>query len=226
MMHATPADVVEVTKAAEHVVPLCPRWLPDADALTEVFDRLGTMTELLGLRRQLPASGRWIVKGARWHRPDAPVSGDSRELTYVTDAHGCGLVFQPFFHAQGTVMAVGRRERAGACLIGIVEVLQERFFRDDILQAGETIDDPEVLAESLHVLDVLDHRGYFTLNWLRTDQGLKLSSLRGVPRAVFRSFLHAGLDLLPEVSAIRVATPGVRFNAYPTYVSYQKRNSA
>jgi hypothetical protein len=222
MVRATPADAAELTRDAERVVLLCPRWLPNAHALSSVLDRLRGTGRCLGFSGELPDSGRWVVKGDRWHRPDAPLSGEARELTHIADDHGCGLIFQPFCQSMGTVMAIGRRGRAGACLIGLVEVLQERFFRNDILQAGETIDDPETLAASLQVLDMLDHRGYFTLNWLRTKEGLKLSSLRPVPRAVFRSFLRADLDLLGEVSELKRAQPGVRFSAYPTYVSYQR----
>ena len=106
--------------------------------------------------------------------------------------------------------------------IGVVEVFRERFFRDVILQAGETRDEPEVLKASLEALETLDHRGYFTLNWLRFDDGLKLSSLRPVPRAVFRSFLLGGVDLLSVAATTKVVAPGVRLIADPTYVSYER----
>ena len=91
-----------------------------------------------------------------------------------------------------------------------------------ILQAGETVDEPEVLRASLEVLDALDHRGFFTLNWLRIDEGLRLSSLRPVPRAVFRSFLQGGIDLLGVAATTKVVAPKVRFIADPTYVSYER----
>jgi len=224
MIRATPADAMKLAASSDHVVPLCPRWLPDDHALSRVLDRLDRALPglCLPVHTQLPSSGQWIVKGDRWHRPDAPLSGEPRELADVIDGHGCGLIFQPYCEANATLMSIGRRVHEGAVLIGVVEVFEERFFRDDILQAGETMHSPEVIEASLTVLDVLDHRGFFTLNWLRTDGGLRLSSWRPVPRAVFRSFLQGGVDLLGPAQAVKVAGPGVRFIAAPTYMSYER----
>jgi hypothetical protein len=224
MVYATPSDLAKLSASADRVVPLCPRWLPHDHALSRVFDRLERALpgRCLPVSMQLPSLGQWVVKGNRWHRPDAPLSGDSRQLADVIDVHGCGLVFQPYREAKATIMTIGRRERVGAVFLGVVEVFEERFFRDDILQAGETIDATEVVEASLEVLDALDHRGFFTLNWLRTDEGLKLSSWRPVPRAVFQSFLHGGVDLLAAVSAVEVVVPGVRFIADPNYVSFER----
>jgi hypothetical protein len=224
MIHAVPSDANNLAVSADHVVPLCPRWLPDDHALSRVFARLQRALPgcALPVHTRLPSSGQWIVKGDRWRRPDAPLSGDAPALADVTDPHGCGLVFQPFRKAHATIMAIGRRERAGGIHIGIVNVLQERFFRDVILQAAETIDAPEVLQASLEVLDTLDHRGCFTLNWLRTDDGLKLSSFRPVPRAIFQSFLRGGVDVLRPAMTVKVVAAGKRLIAAPTYVPYQR----
>jgi len=224
MVHATPADATKLAAAADHVVPLCPRWLCGDHTLSRVFDRLerALPDRCLPVRAHRPSSGQWIVKGDRWNRPDVPLSGDARQLADVTDPHGCGLVFQPYSKTTATIMSIGRRERAGAVHIGTVEVFQERFQRDVVLQAGETIDAPEVLGASLEVLDALDHRGFFTLNWLQTDEGLRLSSLRPIPRAVFLSFLRGGVDILRVASTVKVVASGVRFIAAPTYVSYKR----
>jgi hypothetical protein len=51
MTCATPATLVELTKAADRVVSLCPRWLPNAHALTGVFDRIAESDRRLELRR-------------------------------------------------------------------------------------------------------------------------------------------------------------------------------
>ena len=188
------------------------------------FDRLERTLpgRSLPVQTERPLSAAWIVKGDRWNRPDAPLSGDAQQLADVIDPHGCGLVFQPYRKIKATHMAIGRREGAGRVHIGIVEVFRERFFRDVILQAGETVDEPEILRASLEVLDALDHRGFFTLNWLCIDEGLRLSSLRPVPRAVFRSFLQGGVDLLGAAATTKVVAPKVRFIADPTYVSYER----
>jgi hypothetical protein len=224
MVRAKPSDAKKLAASADHVVPLCPRWLSEDHSLSHTFDRLERALpgQCLPVRRQLAPCGQWIVKGDRWNRPDTPLSGDARQLADVTDLYDRGLVFQPFRKVHATIMAIGRRADAGSVHIGIVHVLQERFFRDVILQAGETIDAPEVLRASLDVLDVLDHRGYFTLNWVQTDEGLRLSSFRPIPRAVFQSFLRGGIDVLGPASAVKVVAGGVRLIAAPTYVSFER----
>jgi hypothetical protein len=222
MVLAKPADRAKF--AAGHVVPLCPRWADAEAALSEIFARLER--ELPG--RALPvftepgSHGRWMVKGDRWHRPDNPLSGTAQELADIVDAHGCGLVYQPSVEVEATIMAIGRRLGPGAVLLGIVRVLDERFFRDVVLQAGETIDAPNVVAASLDVLDVLDHRGFFTLNWLRTGEGLRLSSFRPVPRAIFQIFRRGGIDLLQPASSVKTTAAGLRFIADPHYVSFER----
>jgi hypothetical protein len=224
MVHATPSDAKNLAAFADHVVPLCPRWLLEDHSLSRTFDRLERALpgQCLPVHKQLASCGQWIVKGDRWNRPDAPLSGDPGQLADVAAPHGQGLVFQPFRKVHATMMAIGRRVRAGDAHIGVVQVFQERFFRDAILQAGETIDAPQLLRASLEVLDALDHCGYFTLNWVQTDEGLWLSSFRPVPRAIFQSFLRGGVDLLEPASAVKVVAPGVRFIAAPTYVSYER----
>jgi len=224
MVHARPADAAKLAASADHVVPLCARWLPGNYALSTVFDRLERALPglCLPIRMHPPSSGQWIVKGDRWSRPDAPLSGDARQLADVTDPHGCGLVFQVYSETTATIMSVGRREHVGGVHIGILKIFQERFFRDAILQAGETIDAPELLHASIDILDALDHRGYFTLNWVQTDEGLRLSSFRPIPRAVFQSFLRGGVDILGSVSAVKIVAAGMRLIASPTYVSFER----
>lgn len=263
MALARPSEAHRFAGSADHVVPLCPRWLQtgagssmahDAAkrnpprntvhapahstqhdtieksvpafsdyALSVVFARLGSVLPELVLPVQAaPGRGRWIVKGDRWHRPDNPVAGDARQLADVADAHGCGIVYQPWYESQATIMTIGRRYGPGAVALGAVHVFDERFFRDVVLQAGETVSSPEIVQATLAVLDALDHRGFFTLNWLRGGDGLRLSSFRPVPRAVFQAFRRSGLDLLDPVSAIRTAAPGIRFIARPHYVSFER----
>jgi hypothetical protein len=224
MVRAAPGEMPKVAQSADHVVPLCPRWISENDGLSRTFERLDGLLPgcSLPLQARCPADGEWIVKGDRWHRPDAPIHGNLRHLVDVVDVHGCGLVYQRYCNPERIIMAIGRRDGPGAVLIGVIEVLEERFFRDVILQAGETIDAPDIAELSLHVLDALDHRGFFTLNWLRTLDGPKLSSLRPVPRAVFQTFRRGGVDLLAAASTVKVAAPGLRFIADPTYVSFAR----
>ena len=129
MIRAAPTDAKRLAATADHVVPLCPRWLPEDHALTLAFERLERMLpgRCLPVQTGRPLSGSWIVKGNRWNRPDAPLSGDAQQLVDVTDPHGCGLVFQPYRKIRATTMAIGRREGAGRVHIGVVEVFREEI---------------------------------------------------------------------------------------------------
>jgi hypothetical protein len=117
-------------------------------------------------------------------------------------------------------LAIGRRTQGTQ--LGCVQVFDERYFWDNILQAGETVEAPDVATATLEILDALDHRGFFSLNWLRTTQGLRLSSLRPVPRAVFQMLRRGGVDLLEHSAGTRIAKAGLRMVAMPTYVSYRR----
>jgi hypothetical protein len=222
MIRAAPDTMPQFPAAADCVVPLCPRWVREDFALSRTFALMQGLLPgcCLPVQTGFPSSGEWMVKGDRWHRPDAPLCGNFRQVADVVDVHGCGLVYQRYCKHEATVMAVGRRRGPDAVLIGVIEALEERFFRDVILQAGETIEAGDIAELSLKVLDALDHRGFFTLNWLRTPDGPKLSSLRPVPRAVFQTFRRAGVELLDHVSAVKVVPSGLRFIADPTYTSF------
>lgn len=222
MEFARPKDRWKVAGTAEQIVPLCPRWLgADALPISTVFERLERFHpgRMLPVYSQPGANGRWMLKGDRWHRPDAPLSGSPQQLADVTDLHGCGLVYQRCIDVAATIMTIGRRGRGTQ--VGCVHVLEERFFWDNILQAAEAIEAADVLAASLEILDTLDYRGFFTLNWLRAAHGLRLSSLRPVPRAIFQMFRSGGVDLLDDFPGVNVLSAGSRIIGVPTYVSFQ-----
>ncbi len=223
MTYGEPEDRAMWMRNAGDVIALCPRWLePQSTAsLSQLFGEIerGFPGLMLPVFDRPHAEGRWILKGDRWHRPDAPLSGPWQQLADVTDPHGCGLVYQAWAESTATVMAIGRRARGTQ--LGCVRIFDERFFWDNILQAAETIDAPDIVKASLEILDALDYRGYFSLNWLRSAQGLRLSSLRPVPRAVFRLFRKGGIDLLLDSAGVHTANAGLRMVAMPTYVSYR-----
>jgi hypothetical protein len=227
MFFAKTADRAKLTETAAHVVPLSPRWIerPHRPSLSSLFETV----ERHFPGRMLPVfarpgrSGRWIVKGDHWHRPDAPLSGTAQQLEEFTDVHGCGLVYQPLCQASATIMAIGRRERG--IQLGCLRVFHERFFWDNILQAAETINAPDVVAVTLELLDGLHYRDYFSFNWLQVDSGLRLSSLRPVPRAIFQMFRRGGIDLLADPPGVKVLRPGLRMVAAPNYVSFQRLSS-
>ena len=198
---------------------------PDATVkLREAFVRIEVAVPgvALPLHTKPAAKGRWIVKGDRFHRPDNPLSGTAAQLSDVTDPNRCGVLFQEWCDAKATIMVIGRRDAAGGVVLGAVRVLDERFFWDDILQAGETVDEPEVLEKSLTILEAIDHRGFFTVNWLITDSGPRLSSFRPVPRAVFQAFRRGAADLMEPAAAVKVAPAGIRFIADPHYAALER----
>jgi hypothetical protein len=223
-LHATPATWPGISTDGDLVVPLSARWLPDQDwRLTRT---LPIAAQAIGSDHviqvgPLGTSGKWQVKGDRWHRPDTPIDGPASELGDVTDPHGCGVVYQPQLGVSGTVMAIGRF-RAGSAALGLFRVFEERFFRDVILQAAETIADVDLANRSLAVLEALGLDGFFTLNWVLTGEGPRLTSVRPAPRAVFVTFRRGGIDPLALSSGTSILPPGLRLNAQPHYASYRR----
>ena len=223
--HGTADGWQRLVANEDTIVPLCPRWLAQEEwSLTNVLPRVaGALgaAYVLPVHDQPASHGHWMVKGNRWHRPDTPMAGPAGDLVEVTDTHGCGLVYQARAQADGTVMAIGRRTDSAVAL-GLFRIYDERFFRITILQAAESVADKSLVALSLAALAALDHRGFFTLNWLLTHDGPWLTSFRPVPRAAFGAFARGGIDLLalpPGVSELR---PELRFVAQPHYASYTK----
>jgi hypothetical protein len=219
-------DLESVKRSAVRIVALCPRWLqsPDETSLTRTFATLERALPGMALPLSTAAEGRtrWVVKGDRWHRPDNPLSGSAEQLADIVDVHGCGLVFQEHLEVTQTFMAIGLREGPARSHIGIVRVFEERYFRDNVLQAAESVDAPDIVSASLQTLDALDHRGYFTLNWLKTRESLRLSSFRPVPRAIFGMFRRGGVDMLASCQSVTAVPAGIRIIAAPTYVSFKK----
>jgi len=206
-------------------VPLSARWLSDpaATALSRALPRIARALPGIPLPvfpapdPERPA----IAKGDLWHRPDVPVTGNADEVAELDDPHGCGVVYQELIATQGCVMAIGRRWSEGATRMGLFRVFNERFFRINVLQAAESIDAPLLAELSRTALSELSHDGWFTLNWLLTDAGPRLSSFRPVPKAVFRCFRAGGIDLLHERSAPALLAPGLRIIAVPNYASFE-----
>jgi hypothetical protein len=165
--------------------------------------------------------GTWRLKGDLFHRPDAPLIGTAAELDDVVDVHGCGLAYQREIAARGNFLVMGLRRGSGRVTLGVLELLAERFFRIDVIQAAEIVNRPDLVELSLAALDILDHAGYFSLAWLDTDDGLRLTSFRPVLRAGLLSLRAAGADLLAEPEGVCVARGGHRFVAYPHYSSYR-----
>ncbi len=138
-----------------------------------------------------PAEGTCIIKGERRHRPDAPISGEAGSLAEVADPYGCGIVYQPYVPRQRQYLATGRRLGPGHVELAVVAVYAEAFARDDVLAAGETIRHDRLTELTLAMLASLDQHGFFTFNWLESAGALRLTSVRPVPRAVFRTFRRA-----------------------------------
>jgi hypothetical protein len=199
--------------SAVHWVPLCARWQPGRlpgyenilgnfslhavmDALAQRFGEV-----VLPVRFVKPRQGECIVKGNLWHRPDAPLSGEVASLVEVDDPHDAGVLYQSYWPRQRQFLATGRRLRRGAVELAVLAVHAEACARDDVLAAGETVRHERLAGLTLAMLDALDQRGFFTFNWLERDGQVRLTSVRPVPRAVFRTFRRAGWDSFAPVSA-------------------------
>ena len=117
-------------------------------------------------------------------------------------------------------MVVGRKFGSGGPVSGALRVHGESCARDDVLTAGETVDD-EVLLHTFKALIRLEHRGFFTFNWLKRGSEYRLSSFRPAPRAVFGSLRNAGVDLLFP-TGLATAPPGHKFVVDLTYTSYRR----
>jgi hypothetical protein len=214
-------------------IALCGRWLEPALELPANnlgrFDLASVMAHLESRypERVCPVHSRpagpgyWIAKGDLRHRPDAVVSGRADELTTTEDPHQCGIVFQRIVSAAEPYIATGFRGGHGAADIAVFAVYGEVHCRENLLTAGETVNARDLVEASLLMLDSLDHRGWFSMKWLRTADGLRLSSLRPHPCAVFQTMRRGGLDTLcNELREVRVASDGLRFVADNCYTSY------
>ncbi len=211
-------------RAAPADIAVCPRWIAEDGrrSLSALMERIAARLPdaVLPVRPEAGRDGRWVGKGDRWHRPDAPLAGTASDLAAAEAPPGCGLVFQPFVEASARVMAIGRRAAGGALAIGLFHVHEERFFRDAIVQAAETIDAPDLVDLSAEALDAADLAGHFTLNWLMTEGGWRLSSVRPVLRGVCSAFRRADIDLLQEPVDAAIVAPGLKFVSRPAYASY------
>jgi len=208
-------------------VPLCARWQTSGlrtAALSTVMDTLvrqfGEIVLPVSLSR--PNHGSCMVKGNHWHRPDSPLWGEASSLAEVTDPYGCSLVYQPYWPRKRHFLATGRRLGPGAVELAVVAVHAESCARDDVLAAGETVSHDRIAGLTLDMMEALDQRGFFSFNWLERDDAIRLTSVRPVPRALFRSFRRAGWDSFsPGLNGVHVAPAGLRFTVDIHYSSYQ-----
>ena len=227
-----------IASCEDEAIALGPRWLRPRGA--HASNRLGGFN--LGV--VLPAladrfhdciasvsdaprgEGLWTVKGDAWHRPDATVMGTASDVRQVADPYGCGIVFQQWRPSAETQLVVGRRSSSGHLCLGVFKVLGEAQCREAMLLAGETIANTTLVERTTAMLDWLDHRGWFSLNWVVDDGRPVLTSIRPVPRAVFQAMRHAGADLLAEppmlLSSPCVARAGVKFVAEQHYSEYRE----
>jgi hypothetical protein len=213
-------------------IPLCPRW--QTSELTLPGNRLGTFRlqrVLAHLHNAFPehvlpvraAAGDddVIVKGDTRHRPDGLLIGTQFAPGEPEDPYHCGVLVQPFVRSARTYLATGRR-LPGGLEIAVVAIHAESCAREDVLQAGEVVEHQVIAHLSIAMLQELNHRGFFTLNWIEADSTLKLTSIRPVPRALFGTLRCAGLDLFgPPCPGVRHARAGGRFTVDIHYSSYQ-----
>ena|SRR6185295_12381145 len=223
--YSTPHTWRTLVDARDVTVPLSARWLSDQD--WSLSRSLPIAARTIGAEHVVTPhprpddNGIWVAKGNRWRRPDMPVEGPGGEIADLDDPHGCGLVFQRQLSVTGTVMTIGRFGPDGASF-GLFRVFEERFFRDVILQAAETIADRQLVERSLAVTSALGVDGFCTLNWVLADGGARLTSIRPIPRAAFVTFRRGGIDLCAPAAGTTMLESGLRLNAQPHYASYTR----
>jgi hypothetical protein len=232
--HGVPGRLPDAARAATQCLALCARWAtPNLPAPANALGAFDLLTVLGQLRHQFgdvvlpvtatpPPGSTAVVKGNRWHRPDAPVVGAGLDATEIPDPGQAGVVFQEHWPAARHLLATGRRTGRGQVDLAVFHVRAESCARDDVLAAAETVCHDRLGELSVAILDHLDHRGFATLNWLERDGAVRLTSYRPTPRAVFRTLRQAGLDLFGPTAGVRVARPGLRFTVDIHYSSYQR----
>jgi hypothetical protein len=205
-------------------IALSPRWLerPSDTSLSVLFAKIESHFPgvALPVRMSAPSQGISILKGDLWHRPDHPVTGDRAQLV-IADSGGGRSVYQDLLPNTKTVIAVGRRYDSGAVAMGLFRIFAERFFRIDVIQAAESRAIPELSKLTQAVISSLQWQGWFTLNWLLTAGGARLSSIRPIPRAVFNAFRRGRIDLMTPSTIDQLLPAGVRLIATPQYVEYR-----
>jgi hypothetical protein len=231
--HGVPGRLPEAARAATQCVPLCARWAtPDLPAPANAAGAFDLLAVLGRLHRQFgevvlpvtaaPPGGAAIVKGNRWHRPDAPVVGAGLVAAELQDPGRAGVVFQEHWPAARHLLATGRRTGPGQVDLAVFHVRVESCARDDVLAAAETVRHDRLAELSIAIQEHLDHRGFVTLNWLERDGAVRLTSYRPAPRPVFRTLRQAGLDMFGPTAGVRVAPPALRFTVDIHYSSYQR----
>ncbi|HEX3146647.1 MAG TPA: hypothetical protein VHR66_01005 [Gemmataceae bacterium] len=218
----TPGNVA--LEKGEEAIALCPRWLPvdQQRPLSEVMPVLyDAFPGMILPVSYSPFPGQpCIVKGDRWHRPDSTITGANLDPADVGDPYGCGTVYQPHWPAEQHLIVVGHKFGSGGPAAGGFRIHSESCARDDVLAAGETIDD-EILHPTFAALIRLQHRGFFTFNWLKRGNEYRLTSFRPAPRAVFGTFRNANINLLAP-TGLAIAPPGYKFVVDITYTSYRR----
>lgn len=208
----------------DETIALCPRWIDRPTPLSEVLPILERVLpgQVLPVSAQPADRGRFAAKGDLRHRPDAPVIGDRAVLAGLDDPNGCGLVFQAWYGDAATLLAVGRRWESGRVALGVLRLYAERFFRDDVVQAAETVDRPDIVAGCMAGLAALNHVGPFCFTWLDGAAGAVIASFRPVPRAVCVALRRAGISLLDPPAGDTVAAQGVRSLSDIHYAPYER----
>lgn len=118
---------------------------------------------------------------------------------------------------------IGRRSGDGFVALAVVKVLGELHCREEFLMAGETIRDDRLAEISVEALERLRFSGFFALNWVSSEDGAFISSMRPVAKAVFGIMRRAGADMLSDSRAgTFVASAGHRFVADFHYASYKR----
>jgi hypothetical protein len=222
-------DELNLDSQAGRVIALDHRWFRHVERDATRYGLSGVLSCLADefpdwvLRvSKKPPDGLWMLKGDLFHRPDAVLDGAGDEHVEEADPYGCGNIYQRRIVRAATTLAMGCRVDSDNCALGLVRIHSEAFAREEFLMAGESVKNDEIDRRSRTFLDMLEHVGFFSMNWV-TDEGGQhsLTSFRPVPRALFQLFRAGGVDLLSDPKGRANVDAGQRFIVDYHYESYR-----
>ncbi|MCG8613302.1 MAG: hypothetical protein MI864_22555 [Pseudomonadales bacterium] len=208
------------------IVRLCSRWAVTPFRLSE---SIATLPEALAdfvlpvLDTPSVDWEKWQLKGNLFHKPDAPLIGNTGIDDPPEDVYGCEFQYQEHIQdVQGHYFITGWYGNPTQYSLGTFKTHRESFGREDLLVACETVSEPTLENRCLKLLEKINWNGFVTLNLLSTPEGFRVSSIRPYPKAVFGIMKQAGLSLLTPSGRSRFAEEGLKLLGEITYTSYEE----
>jgi len=188
--------------APEKVEGLRQQWTSSQEAVAEnLADRISILQNI-----KLPVLPvfsepqeqwkKWVAKGNEFHKPDAFAWGITGETDVPTDPYGCGLVYQEWKQVSRTVVVTGNYLSADHYSLGSFLIHRESIARQDLIVATESVNEPQLVEQTLLALGALKWDNFFHFTWIESDGEWFISSCRPTAKPFFQTFLNGGVDVL------------------------------